>query len=132
MPMEKDTSDYRTVYEKARDGVYKTKLPYPDRPTEPALLRKKAGELTLDEIASLAGVIADHETAKLNYTRAKQAYYSDVARLEQQLRADLEVEHGTVGHAKADKLWSRAWDDGHDSGLAEVALIYDRLAELVV
>jgi hypothetical protein len=52
-------------------------------------------------------------------------------RLNDVLRADLEQEHGVVGHAKADRLWALAWEHGHSSGYGEVITYYEDFVTLV-
>ena len=63
---------------------------------------------------------------------AQQRLYREEQRsIEAQLRADLETEHGLIGHPKASLLWDMAWEDGHGYGYIEVVYLYDRLANLV-
>lgn len=46
-------------------------------------------------------------------------------------KASLETKWGLVGHPKADKLYSLAWEMGHSAGYHEVGLYYDDMAELL-
>jgi hypothetical protein len=78
-----------------------------------------------------------YETPPINYARttralARDAYNADVNQKMAQFKADLEAEYGMVGHPKADKLYAKAWDMGHSSGLNEVMYYYDDLSELVI
>ena len=61
----------------------------------------------------------------------RRAWRAEESAIEQRFRADLEVEFGMKGHAKADLLWRMAWDRGHSSGLQEVFQEYRELSELV-
>jgi len=121
-----------SVYQAVQDGEYKNKLEYPATVREPAVLRKVARDLTADEAKSLPAVCAQYAADKEAYVAARQAYNEETAALTSKLKADLEAEHGLVGHPKADKVWAKAWEDGHSSGYGEVASIYDDLAELVL
>lgn len=47
------------------------------------------------------------------------------------LKNRLEVEHGLVGHPKADILWQKSWEEGHSMGFGDVEIIYNNLAELL-
>jgi hypothetical protein len=47
------------------------------------------------------------------------------------LRARLEEEHGMAEHPKRDLLWSKAWEQGHATGLESVRYWYDDLVELI-
>lgn len=121
----------KSVYQLAVDGAYKTKLPYPDRPKEPAVLGKRARDLTPDEAASLPTEQAAFDQAKKDYESARRAYNEDNGRLGTLFRVHLELEHGMTGHPKADKLFAKAEENGHSSGMSEVAVIYADLVELV-
>ena len=61
----------------------------------------------------------------------KNAKRIEEAELLAMFKADLEVEHGMIGHPKADIMYSKAWEEGHGSGLYEVALCYENLVELI-
>jgi hypothetical protein len=50
---------------------------------------------------------------------------------QQRLRAALEETFGMKQHAKADKLWNRAWCLGANGGPEQVVLLYATLMELV-
>jgi hypothetical protein len=70
----------------------------------------------------------------------RQRNWADDAALRAEFRKDLEDEFGitaalaagSVTQEKADKLFNKAWEDGHSSGYREVALHYDELSELVL
>ncbi len=120
-----------SVYDRVHNDEYKTKLPYPSRPVEPDLLRKKPRDMSADEMAALPALAASYAAAKEAYAAAKTAYNQDQHRLDTQFRADLEEESGMTGHPKASLLWDKAYDRGHSSGMGEVCIIYDDLLELV-
>ena len=126
--MEADMSD---TYENARNGKYDVKLPYPSRPSEPAVLRRKVKELSAEEIASIPTVKAEYEAAQVAFREAQTAYKLEERRLHEEFQADLEAEHGMTGHPKAGLLFTKAWDHGHSSGFTEVAIAYNDLVDLV-
>ena len=47
-------------------------------------------------------------------------------------RTALEEDYGTQEHPNRDKIWQKAWDDGHSGGYMEVLIEYDELANLVL
>lgn len=119
------------AFKKYIQGAYENKLTVPVKPTEPAVLRKRAGVLTAAEQESLPEVIRAYEAEKKAYETARVAYNAESGRLMAQAQADLEADHGIVGNPKADMLWSKAWDRGHAYGLGEVISIYGDLVDLV-
>lgn len=110
---------------------YKNTLPYPTGAQRPAVLGKRAGDLTADEIASLPQAKADYEAALEQRKADRDAYSAREREIKDELRRDLEVEHGMTDHPKADLLWSKAWEYGHDASLGEVIGHYEDFVELV-
>lgn len=55
-----------------------------------------------------------------DFKERAQAYNLETARLEAQFKQDFFVELDIVGHPKADKLYSKAWEHGHSAGYQEV------------
>lgn len=70
-------------------------------------------------------------TNRAEYDRLRQEYKEEEHRLIQRFRADVEIDFGMVDHPKAGKLWEKAWDHGHASGLSDVYSVYQDLVELV-
>jgi len=62
---------------------------------------------------------------------ARAAYRAENTRLEVKFKADLEAEFDVVGHPKADKCFSLAWEHGHSSGYQEVYNYYSEFVELI-
>lgn len=110
---------------------YKTKLDWPTRPKAPAVLDKKASSLTADELATLAQVKADYDAAVVQHTADVKAYREDQAKLENDFRRDLIAEFGMTGHPMADKVYGKAWEHGHSSGLSSVYFWFDEFMEVV-
>lgn len=71
---------------------------------------------------------------------AREAYRAEDRRIREKFRADLENEYGIrealgslrITQAKADRLWSLAWDHGHSGGLNEVVGFYEDFVDLVL
>ena len=61
----------------------------------------------------------------------RKKHREEDGRLNALFRANLEEQYGLVGHPKADKLWSLAWEQGHAEGYLSVAYAYGDLTELV-
>lgn len=47
-------------------------------------------------------------------------------------RVQIEAEYGTTGMSQRvrDLIWNKAWEDGHASGMHEVRMQYDDLADI--
>lgn len=120
-----------STYQKFIDGEYTNKAPYPTRPVEPTVLRKRARELTEAERDSLAEVSLAYENAKAAYDVARRQHGAESGRLNALLQSDLEAEYGVAGHPKADLLWSKAYDRGHAYGMGEVINVWTDLVELI-
>jgi hypothetical protein len=68
---------------------------------------------------------------QLRYENDKKAYRLDQSRLRIRFEADILAENGLTNHPKAKLLCTKAWDQGHGSGLVEVLDIFEDLAELL-
>jgi hypothetical protein len=114
------------TYQNAVDGAYKNNMPYPSRPKKPVLKDQTpaAARAYADELEAYAEDVKQYE-------EERRAYGAESARLEAKFRDDLEAEHDTKGHPKADMLYSMAYDRGHSAGMSEVANYYDELSQLI-
>jgi hypothetical protein len=61
----------------------------------------------------------------------RRLHNEEEGRLSGLLCADLEIEHGVVGHPKAGKLWALAYEYGHSSGYSSVVNYYEEFIELI-
>ena len=116
-----------STYQKFLDGAYTNAAPYPKKPVEPTMLRKRARELTEDELRSVAEVTRAYDDSKAAYEAARREYSTENGRLQ----ADLEAEYGVTGNPKAELLWSKAYDRGHSGGMGEVINVWTDLVDLI-
>jgi len=61
----------------------------------------------------------------------KRAYDNESSEIRAKFREALEKEYGMQNHPKKDKIWEKAWDDGHSGGWTEILITYDELVELI-
>lgn len=113
------------VIEKIRNGDYKPTMSYPapkrpDAPTTPSstLVRTYADALDVYDVEMDA------------WRSAVNEYQDQKNSLARQFHADLEAEHGMVGHPKASKLYALAYKHGHSCGYEDIAYWYDELIGL--
>jgi hypothetical protein len=86
---------------------------------ETEILDPRVGE-PLDKGGIELGACASEKVVDPAYKIAIATYGARTAQLEAQFKQDLFVELGIVGHPKADKLYSIAWEMGHSAGYSEV------------
>ena len=120
-----DTID---VYDKIRNGDYEVSLPYPRKPKKPLLSRTATSVEAREYAEQLEQWEKDVETWK----HERDAYYKENSRLREKLKNDCLEEVGLLGHEKADKAWSYAWEHGHSSGDSEVYLVLQDIVELIL
>jgi hypothetical protein len=121
--------DLRTRIE---NGEFNPGSRYPQKPVKPAILFKRAGDLSLDDLKRAPEMAEAYARDMEAYRIEKAAYRSEEQRLLGRFMAEALVETGLVGHKNADRIWAKAWEDGHSNGLAEVLLHLENLAELVL
>jgi hypothetical protein len=74
---------------------------------------------------------------KLPYKTAKsdragwEAYQRETADIRQEFETACAREHGLLDHPKREKLFQRAWDDGHSAGWHGIVLCYEAIVELI-
>lgn len=120
------------VREKIAAGFYESKLPVASRVLpKPQMLSKRADELTDLEVINLTRVKKEYEAAVAERKANAKARSADSVRLSDLFRLDVEVENGTRGHPKADKLWNMAYERGHSGGFSEILSEYEDIVGLV-
>lgn len=121
----------QNFYEKLESGYYRNAGEYPTMVKEPYVLRKKASDLTVQEITDLPMVQAKYKDDKAAYAAARNALGKKIGELEDEFKADLFAYHEVSDNPKAGLAFSIAWDRGHSSGYQEVAGYFDELVELI-
>lgn len=120
-----------SMFADIEEGTYKNKLPYPKAPEKPALLLKKAGDLTLAEIDSLKQVTEEYGLALAAYATAREEYNQEEQRLQTKFREDALEYAGLKDHPKANKAYWMAWERGHSGGLGDVLSELEDIADLL-
>lgn len=116
------------VWSKLEDNAYGNPEAYPQSPRKPRL-NPKANPA---EIRDFADKLEAYDAEMKLHRDLVASYHARSAALEAEFRHDLEVAFGMMGHAKADLLYSKAWQMGHSAGLNEVASYYSDLVDLVL
>ncbi len=119
------------VRKNIQDGKYKNNFPYPDRPSLSPIFGKTASQLTADEIKSLPSLKEEFEKAKVSYKEAMQAWHNEEGRMNALFEADCAAAEGMENHPKRQKLWSKAWEDGHANGYNTILERYESFAEFL-
>lgn len=70
------------------------------------------------------------EQAKQSYREARRKHGEAVNAVYKDFQDALSKEYGTENKEIDDRVWRKAWDDGHSNGLHEVEVHYDELSEL--
>lgn len=60
-----------------------------------------------------------------------QSYRTEEGRLYNQFKADALESVGLTDHPQSEKVWRKAWEDGHSSGYYEVLIQLEELAGMV-
>lgn len=100
---------------------------YPDHPKKPFL---KRGDHTSEEASLYAKELKSYENQIAIYRKEKQAYDEKVREIDEVIIAFIkeEASFSMVPKESQDKVWNKAWEDGHSSGYSEV---YHQLCQLV-
>ncbi len=119
------------IYEKIRDGEYEPKLPYPTKPHRPTPFMKRVIDCSEKELQNVGQLKAQYAKELEAYEEQRRLYYKEEGRLQQQFYCDVCEEAGLQhSHPFVQKLYARAWSEGHSSGLGDVYCIFQDLTEL--
>jgi hypothetical protein len=102
---------------------YKATVPYPER------MHKPFGQATAEKHIEYGKWIQAGGLDK--WREDMNAYQASEADAMARFKADALAAAGITGHPKADEAYALAWQEGHASGLREVAMWVDRLADLI-
>jgi len=120
----------KSVMEMINEDKYINTEKFPVKPKMPEVLNKRAIDLNMDEIKYLHNTREIYETELGQYQLSLAAYkHAENARI-LEFRNDLENEHNTKDHKKAQRLWELAWQHGH-AELEDVATWYEELSSLL-
>lgn len=105
------------------DNKYRA-IPYPERPKRPVredFPSHTAYGIAMDEWEELN---TQHDAAMAAYRAAQFAVIEE-------FKAAIAAEFGLTGHPKFERMYAIAYDEGHSSGLGEVYMNCEQLAELL-
>jgi hypothetical protein len=107
----------KMIAKRVGDGEIEYQDPFDtDAPPPDALNRECTRETDIDNEALKA---------------ARRKYNEETGRLTAQFRLDLFEDLGISDHPMRDKLYSKAWEDGHSAGLSEVYNVASDLVDLI-
>lgn len=110
---------------------YRNTLRYPLLKSRPAILDKKAGDLTAEDIAQIPALRAQHALEIEAFEKAKEDFEKENQRLRDKFKEDLEKENGTTGRPKADLLFAKACANYPPVELLAIARYYHEFADLI-
>ena len=108
--------------------LYKNEMPCPVKPSRPAYPGRNADGATHRQYADLLD--AYNLEMDTTYRMAVADYNKEQSRLDELFKQDSLRESGLSDHPKKDKIYSRAWEDGHADGYYAVFYRLQDLAEL--
>ncbi len=131
---------------------YKNELPYPTKDQFKTTYWYKSGKLIATQLPlgmdGLGGkvvfepgftqkdldsaAVREKNVDEVAYKKAYDTYRTEDGRIHDKFRADLLEDLGMTGHPKADKFFSKAWEDGHAHGYSEVYNVAQNLVDLVL
>jgi len=106
---------------------YKNLMEYPYRPHKPFLERGH----TSNEARNYTSSLRVYESLMVRFREGRQKYHDEGNRLNEQFKQDAFKELSIQNNEKKEKLWSKAWEEGHSGGLNEVWIYMQDLVELI-
>jgi len=99
-------------------------------PTEPLkpILSKNANSA---QVLVYAKKLAEYEVKEQKYKKELAKYTSAMNKREDEFKSDLFEEFEMTNHPNVEKIYSRAWSEGHSSGLQSVHDEFSSLVDLV-
>jgi hypothetical protein len=107
---------------------YILKKEFPEKPVKPLL---KHGAIS-EDYRTYADQLLAWENDTINYNKICADLREEQAQLEQQFKIDLFIELGIKNNPKRDLLYTKAWEEGHSSGLYEVYGVACQWVELIL
>lgn len=121
-------ADAKDLFEKITDGYYSGSIRTPSRPHHPRL----SPNHDHDEVLAYAKRLRVYEQDLKEYDEEIRRYSMAKQQLHDQFKEDAIEYCGLFGHEKAEKAWEKAWEDGHDAGLASVVDELQELADIIL
>lgn len=114
-------------------------IPYPSSDAFTTTFWYRAGQVVCKQKPgeSLAGgfdttkCVKEKVTDEVAFKKAKVAYAVEQQRIMAEFKCDLFEELGIANHPMREKLYSKAWEDGHSSGFQEVYNCALNLVDLI-
>jgi len=103
--------------------------PYPKKPSKPILNSKHSTEEVLEYAKKLENYDKEFEQWKFNKSLYDEQD-TKLSSLKEEFIKDYVGFYEYVPKDKQDKVWNKAWGDGHSNGWYEVYLHLDELVEL--
>jgi len=107
---------------------YKNPIPCPTRPSRP-VMRKNS---TSYDYRNFADELERYEKQDEIFQKQFADYMEKERDILTQFKEDVLQENGLKGHPNAEKVWSKAWENGQYDGLVDVAYWVHELAEVVL
>lgn len=112
--------DYNLDYYSGKD------IPYPNKPKKPLL--RLGGRVSPEEFRAHADEVEKYEVEFAAYCEDKKLYNSKVNQRMEQLYAQIKIDYH-LSDKHFDALWNFAYEDGHDYGLSEIMIHFDKIYE---
>lgn len=109
---------------------YKNKMEYPKGLPKPFL--SPAKKFCEEAVAIYAKELKEFNASLPAWIEAHEKYRMENHRLEQLFQKDAIDEVGLTNHPKAQKIFDKAWADGHSGGLENVMYHLEELADLIL
>lgn len=120
---------------------YKNTMPYPRKEDFTTKYYYKMGELVYTQgpgvanceiPVSLNGCVSEKCVDDDGYHAARREYAKRSRELHEMFKQHLFDELGISDNPKREKLFSKAWEMGHSSGLSEVYSVAEEIVELIL
>ena len=125
---------------------YKNTLDYPSRDRFKTKYWYRGGKVVATKIADgpilnpesveietsqLAGTVTEVVYNDAGFRAAREVYSAKEMEIYAQFKQDLFEDLGITHHPLREKLFSKAWEDGHSAGYQEVHICAENLVELI-
>lgn len=118
---------------------YKHTAPYPSRSDFTVTYWYRGGKCVCtqkpgESLASgfdTTGCMKQAEVDEAGLRAAREKYNAETARVTAEFKADLFKDLGIENHPMREKLYSKAWEDGHSAGFSEVYNCASNLVDLI-